>query len=129
MQRSRCSQKGLLEEINHHVASRRLRLQEGTIVDASVIVAPSWTKNPGRDTEMRQKKKGNQWHFGMKVHIKVHMKEWMRRRVRRTAWLRRQSTCVMRPKRTGCCTAESRECGDMRGVRESSNGKGIGSGG
>ena len=45
MQRSRCSQKGLLEEINHHVASRRLRLPEGTIVDASVIEAPSWTKN------------------------------------------------------------------------------------
>ena len=48
-----------------------VRLREGTIVDASLIEAPSSTKNRagGRDPEMRQTKKGNEWHFGMKVHI------------------------------------------------------------
>ena len=64
---------GLLEEINAHLESQGLRLREGTIVDASIIEAPSSTKNRAgeRDPEMRQTKKGNQWHFGMKVHIGV----------------------------------------------------------
>ena len=63
--------KGLLEEINVHLESRGLRLREGTIVDASIIEAPSSTKNRSgeRDPEMHQTKKGNQWHFGMKAHI------------------------------------------------------------
>ncbi|MGC2457143.1 MAG: IS5 family transposase [Gallionellaceae bacterium] len=48
-----------------------LRLSGGTIVDATIIAAPSSTKNAdkARDPEMHQTKKGNQWHFGMKVHI------------------------------------------------------------
>ena len=64
---------GLLEEINRHLESQGLRLQEGTIVDASIIAAPSSTKNrrKERDPEMRQTKKGNEWHFGMKLHIGV----------------------------------------------------------
>ena len=62
---------GLFEEINRHLASQGLRLREGTIVDASIIEAPSSTKNRsgGRDPEMHQTKKGNEWRFGMKVHI------------------------------------------------------------
>ncbi len=62
---------GLFEEINRHLESQGLRLREGTIVDASIIEAPSSTKNLAgdRDPEMRQTKKGNEWHFGMKVHI------------------------------------------------------------
>ena len=62
---------GLLEEINRHLASQGLRLREGTIVDASIIEAPSSTKNGAgeRDPQMRQTKKGNEWRFGMKVHI------------------------------------------------------------
>ena len=61
----------LFEEINSYLASQGLRLREGTIVDASIIEAPSSTKNRARerDPEMRQTKKGNEWHFGMKVHI------------------------------------------------------------
>ena len=53
--------------------SKGLRLQEGTIVDASIIAAPSSAKNRAkeRDPEMHQTKKGNEWHFGMKVHIGV----------------------------------------------------------
>ena len=64
---------GLLQEINTHLESQGLRLREGTIVDASIIEAPSSTKNRAgeRDPEMHQAKKGNQWHFGMKVHIGV----------------------------------------------------------
>ena len=64
---------GLFAEIKEHLESQGLRLQEGTIVDASIIEAPSSTKNRAgaRDPEMHQVKKGNEWHFGMKVHIGV----------------------------------------------------------
>ena len=63
----------LFEEINAHLASLGHRLSTGTIVDASLIAAPSSTKNRKgeRDPEMHQTKKGNQWHFGMKAHIGV----------------------------------------------------------
>ena len=65
--------RGLFEEINAHLASHGLRLWEGMIVDASIIEAPWSTKNRAgeRDPEMRQTKKGNEWHFGMKVHTGV----------------------------------------------------------
>ena len=65
--------KGLFEEINGHLEAQGLRLREGTIVDATIIEAPSSTKNRSgeRDPEMRQVKKGNQYHFGMKLHIGV----------------------------------------------------------
>ena len=60
---------GIFEEINTHLDSQGLRLREGTIVDASIIEAPSSTKTgpERRDPEMHQTKKGNQWYFGMKV--------------------------------------------------------------
>ena len=68
--------KALFDEINAHLGSQGLRLREGSIVDASIIEAPSSTKNRTRerDPEMHQTKKGNQWHFGMKVHIGVDSK-------------------------------------------------------
>ena len=63
----------LFAEINAHLESRGHRLKRGTIVDASIIDAPSSTKNEAgeRDPEMHQTKKGNQWYFGMKAHIGV----------------------------------------------------------
>jgi IS5 family transposase len=63
----------IFNAINAHLADRGLFLREGTIVDATLIAAPSSTKNKEgkRDAEMHQTKKGNQWHFGMKVHIGV----------------------------------------------------------
>ena len=63
----------LFAEINAHLASLGRRLKTGTIVDASIIEAPSSTKNRerARDPEMHQAKKGNQWYFGMKAHIGV----------------------------------------------------------
>ena len=63
----------LFETINADLAGQGLRLQAGTIVDASIIAAPSSTKNQdrARDPEMHQTRKGNEWHFGMKLHIGV----------------------------------------------------------
>ena len=57
--------------INSHLAAKGLMLREGTVVDATIISAPSSTKNQGgqRDPEMHQTRKGNQWYFGMKMHI------------------------------------------------------------
>ena len=64
---------GLFEEINAHLASLGHSARKGTIVDATIVEAPSSTKNAKRerDPEMHQTKKGNQWHFGMKAHIGV----------------------------------------------------------
>ena len=64
---------GLFEEINAHLAAGGHSLRRGTIVDASIIEAPTSTKNRQRerDPEMHQPKKGNQWHFGMKAHVGV----------------------------------------------------------
>ena len=62
-----------LDIINKHLASKGVRLSEGSIVDATIISAPSSTQNRERkrDPEMHQTRKGNQWHFGMKLHIGV----------------------------------------------------------
>ena len=64
---------GLFEEINAHLASLGYGVRKGTIVDASIVDAPSSTKNAKgeRDPEMHQTKKGNQWYHGMKAHIGV----------------------------------------------------------
>ena len=61
----------IFHEINTLLVEKRLLLSGGTIVDATIISAPSSTKNSSktRDPEMKQTKKGNTWHFGMKVHV------------------------------------------------------------
>ena len=63
--------KALFTAINADLAARGLLLREGTLVDATLIAAPSSTKNEkrARDPEMHQTKKGNQWYFGLKAHI------------------------------------------------------------
>jgi transposase, IS5 family len=63
--------KGLFTAINADLTARGLLLRAGTLVDATLIAAPSSTKNQEkqRDPEMHQTKKGNQWYFGMKAHI------------------------------------------------------------
>jgi len=65
--------------INTHLAGKGLLLRQGTIVDATIIAAPSSTKNEKgeRDPEMHQAKKGNQWYFGMKAHIGVDVDHGM----------------------------------------------------
>ena len=64
---------GILGVINGYLGDRGLSLRQGTIVDATLIHAPSSTKNQDgkRDPEMHQSKKGNQYYFGMKAHIGV----------------------------------------------------------
>jgi transposase, IS5 family len=63
----------LFDEVQRHLAENGLKVATGTIVDATIINAPSSTKNraKARDPEMHQTKKGNQWYFGMKAHLGV----------------------------------------------------------
>lgn len=63
----------ILRRVNAYLSRKGLLLRRGSMVDATIIAAPSSTKNATgeRDPEMRQTKKGNQWHFGMKAHIGV----------------------------------------------------------
>jgi IS5 family transposase len=63
----------LLATVNATLTQKGLLLKQGTAIDATLIAAPSSTKNDSgeRDPEMHQTKKGNQWHFGMKAHIGV----------------------------------------------------------
>jgi IS5 family transposase len=65
--------KQLFARIGEYLATRGLKVSRGTIVDATIISAPSSTKNrtKERDPEMHQAKKDNQWYFGMKAHIGV----------------------------------------------------------
>ena len=74
-ERDLCGQ--MLNAVNFYLASRGIRISTGTIVDATIIHAPSSTKNEKkeRDPEMHQTRKGNQWYFGMKAHIGVDSKE------------------------------------------------------
>src|SRR5271169_1576266 len=69
----------MLETVNLHLQSRGVRITTGTIVDATIIHAPSSTKNreQQRDPEMHQTKKGKQWYFGMKAHVGVDSKTKM----------------------------------------------------
>jgi IS5 family transposase len=63
----------LFTEVNAHLADKGISLRSGTLVDATIIDAPSSTKNKAgaRDPEMSSTKKGNAWYFGMKAHIGV----------------------------------------------------------
>jgi IS5 family transposase len=65
--------KKIFDTINKHLQDKGFKLKEGTIVDATIIEAPTSTKNESgeRDPEMHQTRKGNEWHFGMKMHIGV----------------------------------------------------------
>jgi hypothetical protein len=63
--------KEIFEQTRRYLTAKGLILREGTIVDATIINAPSSTKNrdKARDPEMKQTKKGNQWYIGMKAHV------------------------------------------------------------
>jgi len=67
----------MLDVVNLHLETRGIRIATGTIVDATIIHAPSTTKNAKkqRDPEIHQKKKGNQWYSGLKTHIGVDASE------------------------------------------------------
>ncbi|HDP89673.1 MAG TPA: IS5 family transposase [Thioalkalivibrio sp.] len=77
----------LFELISQYLQEKGLKVSTGTIVDATIISAPSSTKNRDkqRDPEMHQTRKGNQWYFGMKAHIGVDSKSRMIHAVAATA--------------------------------------------
>ena len=77
----------MLEVINDLLRAKGLMLKAGTVVDATLIAAPSSTKNASgeRDPEMHQSKKGNQWYHGMKAHIGVDAESGLVHTVRGTA--------------------------------------------
>jgi IS5 family transposase len=66
----------ILGTVNLHLQAQGVRITTGTIVDATIIHAPSSTKNrdQSRDPEMHQTRKGKQWYFGMKAHVGVDSK-------------------------------------------------------
>jgi IS5 family transposase len=68
--------KPLFERVTQHLAAHGMKVAGGTIVDATIIAAPSSSKNQAkaRDPEMHQTRKGRQWYFGMKLHIGVDSK-------------------------------------------------------
>jgi transposase, IS5 family len=67
----------MLDAVNVHLEAKGIRIQTGTIVDATILHAPSSTKNASgeRDPEMHQTRKGKQWYFGLKAHIGVDAKQ------------------------------------------------------
>jgi IS5 family transposase len=77
----------ILATVNGLLSVKGLLLKTGTVVDATLIAAPSSTKNRegARDPEMHQSKKGNQWHFGMKAHIGVDAESGLVHTVQATA--------------------------------------------
>jgi IS5 family transposase len=79
--------KRLFREVEAMLVERKWLLREGTIVDATIIAAPSSTRNARRerDPEMHQTRKGQQWHFGMKAHIGVDAASGLVHRVSATA--------------------------------------------
>jgi len=79
--------RAILDEVNLHLAEKGLLMRQGTVVDATIIAAPSSTKNEQgqRDPEMHQAKKGNQWHFGLKMHSGVDAQSGLIHSVHTTA--------------------------------------------
>ena len=67
----------MLEAVNIHLEARGIKIATGTIVDATILHVPSstWNASGERDPEMHQRKKGNQWYFGLKAHIGVDVKQ------------------------------------------------------
>jgi IS5 family transposase len=93
---------GILAVINGYLGDRGLSLRQGTIVDATLINAPSSTKSKDgkRDPDMHQTKKGNQFYFGMKAHIGVDDESGLVHSV-----VARRSKWQMSLRSTNCCTA------------------------
>ena len=77
----------ILGVVNDLLSQRGLLLKTGTVVDATLIPAPTSTKNKdkARDPEMHSSKKGNQWHFGMKAHIGADAESGLVHSVRATS--------------------------------------------
>ena len=77
----------IFDTVSAQLRQQGLMMREGTIVDATIIAAPSSTKNQEgeQDPEMHQTKKGNEWHFGMKMHIGVDDRDGLIHSIETTA--------------------------------------------
>ena len=105
----------ILQTVNGLLTERGLLLKVGTAIDATLIAAPTSTKNKDkkRDPEMHSSKKGNQWYFGMKAHIGVDAESGLVHSVRE-----RQGTSVILQRATVCCTVRRRWASGMRVTKE-----------
>ena len=77
----------ILQTVNDLLSAKGVMLKGGSVVDATLIAAPSSTKNSSgeRDPEMKQSRKGQQWYFGMKCHIGVDLESGLVHTVRGTS--------------------------------------------
>ena len=77
----------ILQTVNDLLSAKGMLLKSGTVVDATLIAAPSSTKNKSgeRDPEMKQSRKGQQWYFGMKCHIGVDVESGLVHTVKGTS--------------------------------------------
>jgi transposase, IS5 family len=101
----------ILQAVNLYLESQGVKITTGTIVDATIIHAPSSTKNreQKRDPAMHQARKGQQWYFGMKAHVGVDSKTKMIHSVVATA-----ANVVIAQCCRSCCTGKRRRCGAIR---------------
>src|SRR5438874_719326 len=106
----------LFDEVRRHLAAKGLKVATGTIVDATIISAPSSTKNAekARDPEMHQTKKGNQWYFGMKAHLGVDSRTKLIHAVVARRPMSPTARCC-----PSCCTATKPACGATRRIAAS----------
>ena len=104
----------MLDAVNHYLEDRGIRIGTGTIVDATIIHAPSSTKNAtgSRDPEMHQTRKGNQWYFGMKRTSGWTQNKAIYIRCAQPQPVWPTSTCC----RTSCMVMSAR-CGEMEAIR------------
>ncbi|WP_022981680.1 IS5 family transposase [Ideonella sp. B508-1] len=77
----------ILQTVNDLLSAKGVMLKGGSVVDATLIAAPSSTKNSSgeRDPQMKQSRKGQQWYFGMKCHIGVDIESGLVHTVRGTS--------------------------------------------
>ena len=105
----------IFADVNAHLADKGITLRSGTLVDATIIDAPSSTKNEAkaRDPEMSSTKKGNDWFFGM---IGRRMWASMPTAGSCTASRPRRQKCMTARSGTSSCTARRRRCGQTRAM-------------
>jgi IS5 family transposase len=103
----------MLETVNLYLEGNGVRITTGTIVDATIIQAPSSTKNreQKRDPEMHQTKKGKQWYFGMKAHVAVDSNTKLIHTVVVTPANVADATVL-----PDCCTGKRARCGATRRI-------------
>ena len=118
--------KTLLTAVNDHLHRSGIKIGKGTIVDATIIGAPSSTKNQDgkRDPEMHQTAKGQQWYFGMKAHIGVDSQTKLVHTVLASA-----ANVPIATRCRICCTARRRGCGVIRPIKARRRHSGAGAAG